>query len=307
MRNKRINSILTALAVTLALCGPTFAQNLETRSASTGTGTHVNTTSRITYHDGPLMYGTSNVYFVWYGCWDETCRAGNTATQRIIEEFTSSVGGSPYFQINAMYPGAWGNTPSGGLIFGGSVVDRYSHGFELTAADIRGIVEDGIESNQLPQDPSSIYVVLASADVSSNTTGFCIPGALPHHGIGEAFGSQIRYAFVGNALRCPSVAASQFVASNGTLLPTPNGNLAADAMVSTLAHLLNVIVTNPAFGGWFDRYGLQNADKCFGEFGPTWLVNGARANLKLGGRDYLIQQNWVNSDKKPHCAMNSSL
>jgi hypothetical protein len=253
------------------------------------------------------MYGTSDVYFLWYGCWDETCRAGNTATQAIVSDFMSNLGGSPYFQINAMYPGAFGNTPSGGLIFGGAAFDRYSHGLELTAADIRGIVQDAIESNQLPQDPSSIYVVLASADVSSNATGFCIPGALPHKGVGEAFGSQIRYAFVGNALRCPTVAAPQFVASNGTLLPTPNGNLAADAMVSTLAHLLNVIVTNPSGGGWFDRYGLQNADKCFGQFGPTWLVNGARANLKLGGRDYLIQHNWINSDKKPHCAINSSL
>ena len=303
MKSKRISSIILALAMTVALCGPTFAQSAASQS---GSG-RVNTTTRITYHDGPLMYGTSDVYFVWYGCWDETCRAGNTATQRIIEEFASSVGVSPYFQINAMYPGAWGNTPSGGLIFGGAAFDRYSHGLELTAADIREIVEDAIESNQLPTDPFAIYVVLASADVSSNATGFCIPGALPHHGVGEALGSQVPYAFVGNALRCPTVAAPQFVTSNGTLLPTPNGNLAADAMVSTLAHLLNVIVTNPSGGGWFDRYGLQNADKCFGQFGPTWLVNGARANLKLGGRDYLIQHNWVNSDKKPHCAINSSL
>ena len=303
MKSKRINSTMIALAITVALCGSAFAQS----AASQGASKTVNTKAQITYHDGPLMYGTSAVYFLWYGCWDETCRAGNTATQTIVSDFMSNLGGSPYFQINAMYPGAFGNTPSGGLIFGGAAFDRYSHGLELTAADIREIVEDAIESNQLPQDPSSIYVVLASADVSSNATGFCIPGALPHHGIGEALGSQVRYAFVGNALRCPTVAAAQFVASNGTLLPTPNGNLAADAMVSTLAHLLNVVVTNPSGGGWFDRYGLQNADKCVGQFGSTWLVNGARANLKLGLRDYLIQHNWVNSDRKPHCAINSSL
>jgi len=305
MRSKSINSIILAAAVAVALSAPpTFGQSAQ---SSQGATRPVNTTSKITYHDGPLMYGTSNVYFVWYGCWDEACRAGNTATQAIIEDFSSNVGGSPYFQMNAMYPGAFGNTPSGGLLYGGSAFDRYSHGLELTAADIKAIVKDSIESNQLPQDPFSIYVVLASADVSSNATGFCIPGALPHHGVGEALGSQTRYAFVGNALRCPTVAAPQFVASNGTLLPTPNGNLAADAMVSTLAHLLNVVVTNPSGGGWFDRYGLQNADKCVGQFGSTWLVNGARANLKLGGRDYLIQHNWVNSDKKAHCAINSSL
>ena len=64
-------------------------------------------------------------------------------------------------------------------------------------------------------------------------------------------------------------------------------------MVSTVAHLINVVITNPFGTGWFDRYGLQTADKCFGEFGPTYLVNGGRANLRLGQRDYLIQENWV--------------
>jgi hypothetical protein len=31
-------------------------------------------------------------------------------------------------------------------------------------------------------------------------------------------------------------------------------------MVSTIAHLINVVVTNPFGTGWFDRYGLQTAD-----------------------------------------------
>jgi len=49
---------------------------------------------------------------------------------------------------------------------------------------------------------------------------------------------------------------------------------------------------------------LQNADKCEGEFGLTYLTaNGARANLRLGGHDYLIQHNWVNF-RKGRCAIN---
>ena len=121
-----------------------------------------------------------------------------------------------------------------------------------------------------------------------------------------ALGSDTRYAFVGNPNRCPLVAASQFF-SNGVQLPTPNNNLAADAMVSTVAQLLSRVITNPLGGAWFDRYGLENASKCVGQFGPTYATaNGARANMKLGGRDYLIQQNWV-MGRKEHCAMNSSL
>jgi len=78
-------------------------------------------------------------------------------------------------------------------------------------------------------------------------------------------------------------------------------------MASTLAQLLSRVITNPTGGAWFDRYGLENAAKCVGQFGPTYsTANGARANLKLGQYDYLIQQNWV-LGRKEHCAMNSSL
>src|SRR6185369_10712891 len=96
MKSKRINSTMIALAITVALCGSAFAQS----AASQGASKTVNTKAQITYHDGPLMYGTSAVYFLWYGCWDETCRAGNTATQTIVSDFMSNLGGSPYFQIN---------------------------------------------------------------------------------------------------------------------------------------------------------------------------------------------------------------
>jgi len=213
---------------------------------------------------------------------------------------------APYFQINAMYPNGIGGGPSGALVYSGAAIDRYSHGLELTSPDIAGIVANQIVTGGLPQDPSGIYVVLASADVSSTATGFCVPSTLPHHGTGEAFGSQFQYAFIGNPNRCPIVAAPQFF-SGGAQLPTPNQNLAADAMASTLAQLLSRVITNPTGSAWFDRYGLENAAKCVGQFGSTYATpNGARANLRLGSLDYLIQQNWV-LGRKEHCAMNSSL
>ncbi len=300
MRSKNINLIMLAVAMIVALCElPAFAQ-----SAPTNQKGGVKTDSKMAYHNGPIMTGVPGVYFIWYGTWDDT--AENTQTQFILTDFLSNVGGSPYFQINAMYPDGYGGAPSGALFYSGAVIDRYSRGLELTAADISGIVEHQILTGGLPQDPGGIYVVLASVDVSSNSTGFCQPSALPPHGTGEAFGLQFRYAFLGNPNRCPSVAAPQFM-SGSTQLPTPNGNLPADAMASMMAQLLSRVITNPTGGAWFDRYGLENAAKCDGQFGPTYsTANGARANLRLGGRDYLIQQNWV-MGRKEHCAMNSSL
>jgi hypothetical protein len=300
MKSQRINSLILTVAVMLALCQlPAFAQ-----TAPSGQKSQVKTDSKMAYHNGPIVTGVPDVFLIWYGTWDNN--PDNTAVQFILTDFLSNVGGSPYFQINAMYPNNIGGAPSGALFYSGAVVDRYSHGLELTASDIAAIVENQITTGGLPQDPSGIYVVLASADVSSNSTGFCQPAAQPHHGVGEAFGSQFRYAFIGNPNRCPTVAAPQFF-SSGVQLPTPNQNLAADAMASTLVQLLSRVITNPSGGAWFDRYGLENAAKCEGQFGPTYLTpNGASANLKLASRDYLIQQNWV-LGRKEHCAMNSSL
>lgn len=306
MKKKKFNTqiVLALLTVSfLALELPALAQSATSNLRTTA---NVKTDSRILYHNGRVMIGASNLYFIWYGCWDNNCgTAGDTATQSILNDFAVNVGSSPYFQILSTYPDGNGYAPSGSLLFGGTAFDRYSRGLDLTAADIQGIVTDQIVNNHLPPDFAGIYVVIASADVRSSSTGLCVPGARPLHGIGVPYGPEFRYAFIGNPTQCPNIAAPQFFA-DGTLLPTPNGNFAADAMATTLANVLSSTITNPYGDGWYDRYSLQNADKCEGQFGQTYLTsNGARANMRLGQRDYLIQHNWVNF-RKGRCAINQS-
>jgi hypothetical protein len=219
-------------------------------------------------------------------------------------DFLSSLGSTPYFQINSTYPNADGQAPSGALALGSSAVDMtYSHGNELTAADVSGIISDRIMAGELPLDPSALYIVVASADISANSLGFCSAGAAPAHGFSSVLATTFRWGFIGHTSRCPPTAAPQFMAPNGSQLATPNDDLAGDAMASDLAHVLTTMITDPLGGAWFDRYGLENADKCQGIFGSTYATpNGARANVRLGYRDYLIQQNWVNN-KKGGCAM----
>ena len=305
MERNKINLLIVFMLLAASFAGREQAALAQSASIEQRQPNNVRADSRVSYHGGPLLSGTAGVYVIWYGCWDDNCgTSGDTASQFILGRFLENLGGSPYFQINATYPDSQGRTPSGAYLYGGSVIDRYSHGVELTAGDIQEIVSNKIESNGLPQDPLGIYLVFASADVGSLDTGLCAASAQPHHGRAFALGSAFTYGFVGNPVRCPTVGAPQFVAADGSPLPTPNGSFAADGMVSTIAHLLNAIVTNPTGGGWFDRYGLENADKCAGTFGQTYLTaNGARANIRLD-RDYLIQRNWVNGPVG-RCAMQS--
>jgi len=289
----KIALIALSLAVTSA---PSSAQNLlESQSAS---GVQ-KTNSRILYHDGPVRTGVQNVYFIYYGCWTSECGSLNdTAAMQILSEFTATVGNTPYMTINSTYSDFTGHAASPSLVYAGLVVDRsYAHGNDLTTADVVAIISDAILGFALPQDPQGIYVVVASADIASNETGFCIPGAKPFHSSATVNGGILPYVFLGNPDRCRTVAGSNFG------LVTPNGSFSGDAMVGNFAHAINGLLTNPNGTGWYDRYGLEDADKCTSTFGETYTtVNGARANIRLGQRDFLLEQNWVNA-RKGYCAM----
>ena len=228
----------------------------------------------IQYHGGPVILGTTNVHFIYYGTWSSGDRA-------ILENLVSSIGGSPYFNINTTYYNGSSQHVSNSVHYAGSVNDNYSHGTALSDANIEAIV-----SAHNATDSNGIYFVLTSADVNE-TSGFCTQycGWHTNASIG---GRDIKYAFIGNPARCPSAC------TNGTT--APNGSVGADGAASIIAHELEEAVTDPDLNAWYDRQGAENADKCAWTVGSTYTTsNGATANMNLGGRDYLIQQNWVNS------------
>jgi len=234
----------------------------------------------ISYHGGPVMLGTTHVYYIWYGNW-----GSNTATTILTDE-AKSVGGTPWYNINSTYYDGSNNHVSNSVSYSSSTTDNYSRGTSLSDSAIAGVVSDAITSGRLPKDTSGVYFVLTSADVTASS-GFCTQycGWHTHGTIG---GSDIKYAFVGNADRCITSCAAQ---STG-----PNGNAGADGMASVLAHELSEAVTDPDLNAWYDTRGQENADKCAWTFGTTYTSGGAQANVHWGTRDFLIQRNWVNAN-----------
>jgi hypothetical protein len=234
----------------------------------------------ISYHGGPVMLGQVNAYYIWYGNW-----TGNSATT-ILTDLAQNLGGSPYWNINTTYKNAANQAISNSFAYGGSTTDAYSKGTALTDANIQTIVSAAITANKLPKDTNGIYFVLTSADVNA-TSGFCTQycGWHTHGTIG---GSDIKYSFVGNPDRCPASCAAQTT--------SPNGNAGADGMASIISHEAEEATTDPDLNAWYDTKGAENADKCAWTFGATYsAAGGGLANMKLGTRDYYIQQNWVNA------------
>jgi hypothetical protein len=236
-------------------------------------------TNGIAYHGGPVMLSTPKVFYIWYGGWN-----GNTATT-ILTDLAQNIGSSPYFNINTTYFDGSNRHVTGAISYGGSMSMGYTYGTALSDNEIQQIVADAVAS-QLPKDTNGVYFVLTSADVSA-TSGFCTQYC-GWHASGNIAGSDIKYAFVGNPDRCPNACEEQTIG--------PNGNAGADGMASIIAHELEESVTDPDLNAWYDRRGMENADKCAWTFGSTYATaNGALANMKLGPSDYLIQRNWVNA------------
>ncbi len=253
-----------------------------------GGGGGGSTNNGINYHGGPVMLGPVNVYYIWYGNW-----SGNEATT-ILTDFANNFGGSPYYNINTTYYDGSSHPLANAIKLAAQTNDNYSHGTSLSDSAIQAVVLQAIGSGgPLPADPSGIYIVLTSNDVTASS-GFCTQycGWHTHTTSGIV---HVKYAFVGDPTRCPSACEAQKTG--------PNGSSGADGMANIIAHEVEEAASDPELNAWYDRRGYENADKCAWTFGTTYKTsNGALANMNLGGRDFLIQRNWVNASGG-YCAL----
>ncbi len=250
---------------------------------STHTGQAPATGNGIIYHGGSVLVGVTNIYYIWYGNW-----RGDPNALPILQNFASSIGGSPYYAIDTTYSDLYDTSVSNAVSFNGSTTDNYSQGTALSDAGVLAVVSSAIASGSLPNDTNGVYFVLTSPDVVEGTgylTKYCA-----WHNHGRINGFDIKYAFVGD----PET--QGLSACAGQTASSPNGDPAADAMANLIAHEFQESVTDPDLNAWYDANGLEMADKCVWTFGTTYSApNGSLANMNLGGLNYLIQQVWVNA------------
>lgn len=256
----------------------------------------------IAYSGGPIMDDANgvNVYYIWYGDWSK-----DTAAQTIVTDFIKHLGGSPYTTVNTTYydmePGPTGTNVvkdwvTTGIHYMGSITDDYSQGVNLTDNGLGLVVQNAVADGRLPLDHNGVYFVMTSTDVIE-TSGFCTNYCAFHGWQPTGALGNLIVAFVGNIDQCPTSCTAQPV------LPTPNTNVGADGMVSAIAHELEESVTDPIGTSWINPDGSENEDMCAFTYGKFYqLSNGSYANMKLGERQYLIQQNWVNKNGG-YCAL----
>lgn len=232
-------------------------------------------TSGLTYHGGPLMTATKNIYIVWYGNW------GTSTTPTLVDAFAGCIGGTARFNINSTYTDGTGTKVSNSIVFGGAVTDAYSHGTTLTDAAVQQVVSAQISAGHLPSDANGMYFVISSSDVSESS-GFCTQYC-EWHTHATVSGKDIKYAFIGDPARCLSSCGIGSCAS-------PNG-ASVDGIVAAMTHVLDAMSTDPDLNAWYDSSGFENADKCSWNFGTT--CNGC--SLTCGGHSWILPKDWVNA------------
>jgi hypothetical protein len=255
------------------------------------------------YLGGPVMSEPTNVYIIWYGNWD-----GNTAKE-IIPEFIKNLSDSDYMKMNTGYysmeksdsgvDSGDSDVYSGPKTFATSTLkivkqidDHYSQGKTLGENYVKNLVVAAIDNGDFPVDKNGLYTVLTSNDVEEGSTfmGFCT-WYCGYHDVTDYKGTKIKFTFTGDGTRCPT----DCISSNQTY--SPNNNIGADGMVSVIAHEYSEMISDPELNAWMDSVDAENADKCAWVFGPSRrLENCSFSNLNLNGKNYLVQQNWVNAD-----------
>jgi Phosphate-induced protein 1 conserved region/Divergent InlB B-repeat domain len=241
----------------------------------------------INYYGGRVLSGPT-VYLLFYG------NFANRPAPAVITDFVKNVGGSPYWGILSTYTDGSRTPLANALHYGGAFYDNYSHGTTVaTYNDHLAVLTHALTSpGGFALDANGIYVLVASSDVNVSPP----PNVCAWHSLLGYGGMTLPYAVI------PESTAISTCAYAGA---TPNDPV-ADAMTSSLAHELEESTTDGLGNGWFDFTpvtGGECADKCAWSFGTTYTApNGSQANLHLGTRDYLVQENWVNRSLG-YCAM----
>ncbi|CAF3299415.1 unnamed protein product [Rotaria socialis] len=118
---------------------------------------------------------------------------------------------------------------------------------------------------------------------------------LSHVGTTSWFNIEKTYYYRASSISPKVYIKGPCINGSGSTNPTnsPNGDAGVDAMVSVIAHELVDTMSDPFGSAWFGATGNENADKCAWAFGSlTRLSNGPSCSVLVGGRYYLIQQNW---------------
>lgn len=267
------------------------------------------TLGAITYHGGRVLQGGINVVAIYWasstiyngGPAQNGGTGAGSADGSLIGTFLRNVGGSPYYNINTSYSDASGRKLLNAVNYTGFWANNTNvpgATARVTNTNIRTMLQSGFNSGKLTYDANTVYTVFTAGKTNLGGgfgTQYC--GYHTNMNVSTNAGTKnilvavmpYDYAYPSSCTMFSGVA-------------SPNGDPGADGEISVLAHEIEETQTDALGNAWYDANGYENADKCAWTFGTTSTAgNGGKYNVTLGGKNFLIQQNWIASNGG--CAM----
>jgi hypothetical protein len=291
-------------------------------------GTDAVNRNLITYHGGDVI-GKQRVALIYYsptrvfnngptpGTW-----GNGQADKSLVGFYLNNIAKSEYWNINNGYFDEIGNKDQNYVqdfmqykSYWAANEGAPTAGQTVSADDMVYLIESGFAKGTLQYDPNTVYMIVTGPGVnlgggfSSTHLSYCAW----HSGYWFEDGSPIvQFGAMPYDADFNPAHPSNNVNPNGTvshyictyLTSGINGELGADATVSALTHEIEETATDPVsfkvdpyFGGWYDGFGQENADKCAYTYGAGLVRPPASAdywNLLVAGKSFLVQRNWTN-------------
>jgi hypothetical protein len=272
---------------------PAGAQAHAAAIGAAGTGNGIN------YWGGPVVPAEHVVSIYWAKStiFSGGPTAGTSSTSStdgsLVGTYLNSLGGSNYYNINTTYTDTvgGGHTVANSLNYTGFWADNGptapASGSSPSDAAIQAEIVNYFTTTKTAPDPATVYAVFSASGV--NLGGGAYTSYCAYHGYFAYNGSTVLYAAM----------PYDYNPSCNLLNGSPNNDPGGDAEVNVLSHELEEANTDPQLNAWYDTTGAENGDKCAWNFGTEFLStkNGSGyANITVGGRDYLVQQNWLNAN-----------
>jgi Phosphate-induced protein 1 conserved region len=249
----------------------------------------------IFYHGGPIIYAQNVAVIYWSastiyngGPAPGTTGAG-TADGSLVGFYLNHLGASAYYDINTTYYDGTGTYVQNSVTYTGYWASNTNPpGSTVSDAAIQAEVQAAFTSGALTFDPNTLYIVFSGPGVNLGGGFGNPPSYCGYHGHFAWNGNDVKYAAMPHDYDYP--------ASCSGLQGSPNGDAAADAEVNVVTHEIEETNTDPDLSAWYDNSGNEVGDKCNFNFGMQYgTPNGAHANMRIGGKDFLIQQDWLNA------------
>ena len=242
------------------------------------------------------MTGVVNLYNIYFG--DFTSTASDRPTPGLVDYFSQHIGNTSWFDMFSVFYEEKNGVripAANSSVFKAS--SRCNGGGKRLSIGMNDVISCIVSSfsNGVP-DPNGIYAVIFRGDFTWNrdlngltwntapVSDFCGLHSTFAFQTNQSGNAAVKFFVVGD----PSIENGNLnVGCIATPLPTANGNIGADSLLTTYAHELAECITDYSEDAWFIGQ-KETADLCNFDFGTN-----ANSNIIVGEKKFLIQQLYI--------------